>query len=366
MDIIEATRQYETRLAQQIPLVQSDLTRKHQQMAADSFSFLRATFYRWAQLFASTCAELALAPAVLAVGDLHIENFGTWRDREGRLIWGINDLDEACPLSYANDLIRLAVSAKLAIDANQLSIDFTAACDALLTGYTEAMKHPGQPFVLAELHSWLRVLATGDLREPVRFWSQLDQLPTVTEAVPRDAIVALAEALPENGMTYRIVHRQAGLGSLGRQRWLALADWHGGKIARETKPLVPSAALGAGADSNKEIFYERLQREAVRMPDPFLTLQGQWLVRRLAPDCARIELASLPQSRDEAHLLHAMGHETANIHLASREALAAVQADLNTRPANWLHEAAKNMAHATTEDWHVWKAGIGGNRTENH
>ena len=36
-------------------------------------------------------------PAVLAVGDLHTENFGTWRDAEGRLIWGINDFDEAFP-----------------------------------------------------------------------------------------------------------------------------------------------------------------------------------------------------------------------------------------------------------------------------
>jgi len=32
---------------------------------------------------------------VLAVGDLHVENFGTWRDAEGRLIWGVNDFDEA-------------------------------------------------------------------------------------------------------------------------------------------------------------------------------------------------------------------------------------------------------------------------------
>jgi hypothetical protein len=144
-----------------------------------------------------------------------------------------------------------------------------------------------------------------------------------------------------------------------------LADWRGGKIAREAKPLVPSAALVASVDSNSEIFYQRLQSDAVRMPDPYLTIQGRWLVRRLAPDCARIELASLPQTRDEVHLLHAMGHETANIHLASHEALATVLADLSTRPANWLHEAAKNMAHATTEDWLNWKADNGANRIAN-
>ena len=28
------------------------------------------------------------APQVLSVGDLHLENFGTWRDADGRLVWG--------------------------------------------------------------------------------------------------------------------------------------------------------------------------------------------------------------------------------------------------------------------------------------
>jgi len=59
--------------------------------------FFRATFYRWLQLWPELCADLVKAPPVLGVGDLHIENFGTWRDEEGRLIWGVNDLDEAWP-----------------------------------------------------------------------------------------------------------------------------------------------------------------------------------------------------------------------------------------------------------------------------
>ena len=55
---------------------------------------------------------------MLGVGDLHVENFGTWRDAEGRLIWGINDFDEACPMPYTIDLVRLAASADLAIKRN--------------------------------------------------------------------------------------------------------------------------------------------------------------------------------------------------------------------------------------------------------
>src|SRR5262252_5385745 len=78
MNVREATRRYEAWLARTVPLVPADLRLKHRLMAADPFSFLRATFYRWAQHWPELCPELLDAPGVLAVGDLHIENFGTW------------------------------------------------------------------------------------------------------------------------------------------------------------------------------------------------------------------------------------------------------------------------------------------------
>ena len=69
--------------------------------------FLRATFYRWAQAFSEIRTDMRAAHIVLSVGDLHIASFGTWRDGCGRLIWGVDDFDEAYPMPYANDLVRL-------------------------------------------------------------------------------------------------------------------------------------------------------------------------------------------------------------------------------------------------------------------
>ena len=83
-------------------------------MAADPFQFLRATYWRWAETILQVCPELKSAPSVLAVGDIHIENFGSWRDNEGRLVWGVNDFDEAARMPYVLDLVRLATSAVLA------------------------------------------------------------------------------------------------------------------------------------------------------------------------------------------------------------------------------------------------------------
>ena len=74
-------------------------------MAADAFQFLRATYWRWAETILTTCPEVGHAPSVPSVGDIHVENLGSWRDREGRLVWGVNDFDEAAKMPYVLDLV---------------------------------------------------------------------------------------------------------------------------------------------------------------------------------------------------------------------------------------------------------------------
>lgn len=358
MDIFKATKQYEQWIATYTPLVQADLKFKHQQMASAAFPFLRSAFYRWAQLWPAVCKEAAKAPSVLAVGDLHVENFGTWRDAEGRLIWGVNDFDEACYLPYTNDLTRLAVSALLAIEADHLRLEGSAACDALLSGYAEGLEAGGKPFVLAESNIWLRNIAGSSLRNPAAFWQQMEGLPAEKAIVPESAIVALEHILPAKKLPYQLKPRRAGLGSLGHPRYVALADWEGGKVAREAKALVPSANVWAKAGAGPvEIYYQAIVDKAVRCRDPFVALQGHWIARRLAPDCSRIELSSLPEERSETELLHAMGWETANIHLGTKGAAPAIKKDLKQRKKGWLQAAANAMTEATLTDWKAWKAG---------
>ncbi|MGC2532260.1 MAG: DUF2252 family protein, partial [Candidatus Sulfotelmatobacter sp.] len=224
MNVVKATRQFEAWLAQRTRIDQKDLRLKHSNMKKDCFMFLRATYYRWAQLWPQVCPDLAHAPRVLAVGDLHVENFGTWRDIEGRLIWGVNDFDEAWPMSYAIDLVRLAVSAHLAAEAGHLPVKREDICGAILEGYREGMLEKGCPFVLGESHQWLRRIATGELRDPVHFWQKMDALPTLKAECPITAIDALEHLMPAPGISYRLAHRVAGLGSLGHARYVAIAD----------------------------------------------------------------------------------------------------------------------------------------------
>jgi uncharacterized protein (DUF2252 family) len=360
MNIAKATREYEAWLAKHIRLLPADLQRKHQAMAQDVFPFLRATFYRWMQLWPKVCAGVARAPRVLAVGDLHVENFGTWRDVEGRLVWGINDFDEAYELPYTVDLVRLAASAHIAIRESRLKIAAKDACAAILAGYTKSIQMGGVPFVLAEEHEWLRHMVTGILRDPTQFWKKLDGLPTLKARVPKSARRAIERMLPETGLDYRIVHRIAGLGSLGRERYVAIAACRGARVAREAKALAPSACVWAsGVKVSERLRYQEALDRSVRDVDPFVRLRGSWIVRRLAPDCSRVELASMPKERDESRLLRAMGFETANVHLGTPRASKAISRDLDKRSADWLHEAATAMVKATIADWREWRASTG-------
>jgi hypothetical protein len=355
MNVVKATRQFEDWLAHRTHIVQKDLRLKHVNMKSAVFPFLRATYYRWAQLWPKVCPDLAKAPRVLAVGDLHVENFGTWRDIEGRLIWGVNDFDEAHPLSYANDLVRLAVSAHLAVEAGHVQLKKKDICDAILEGYRKGLDD-ARPFVLGEENKWLRLIAESELRDPVHFWAKMDALPSVKDAVPISAVDAIDHLMPAKDLQYRLVRRVAGLGSLGHARFVAIANWHGGRIAREAKALVSSACYWAKDNEGpSEILYQTIVNRAVRCPDPFVQLRGNWIVRRLGPHCSRIELATLKAQGEEMRLLNAMGAETANIHLGTRMARKTILNHLRKQKGKWLHAATEQMLAAVREDWKEWK-----------
>jgi hypothetical protein len=257
--IREATSSYEGWLARQTPLVESDLARKHAQMAANRCAFFRATYYRWAERWSAECPELATSPVVLGVGDLHIENFGTWRDQETRLVWGVNDFDEAYPVAYANDLVRLAASALLAIQADHLALRPRLACAAVLAGYRSGLAAGGRP-----------------------------HRPDQRELAPADPYAAIVE-------------------------------------------------------------------RAMRAHDPFLQISERWLVRRLAPDCSRVELGMLPGRKHDAELLESMGWGIANVHLGTPELKSALLKDLQERAEDWLFVASRRMLRVVDRDWRAWR-----------
>jgi hypothetical protein len=352
VNIKQATRSFEDWMRRCTTVIESDLRSKHEKMKGDLFMFFRGTFYRWAQLWPAICTDLLHAPKVLGVGDLHVNSFGTWRDAEGRMAWGVDDFDEACPLPYTSDLVRIAASVKIVNDLGDLNISLKRGCEVILQGYQSTLRAGGCPIVLAEHETTLERLGIEAIEPPEDFWEKLNQCPVVRHGLPRDARQALEKVLPDTKLDYKVVRRKAGLGSLGQQRFVAIAEWEGGCIAREAKAMVPSACMWLdGHASCGNSYYERAIASAVRAHDPFQKTIGRWIIRRLSPDSNPVEIACLPKARDEETLLHAMGAETANVHLGSRRQVKGILKDLQRRKANWLRSAGKYMAKAIEKEW---------------
>jgi hypothetical protein len=352
LDIEDVTAGYEAWMRDCSTVIRSDLRSKHEQMKESLFGFLRGTFYRWAQVWPSVCAELCGAPKILAVGDLHVNSFGTWRDAEGRLCWGVDDFDEAYPLPYTNDLVRLGASLKIVIDAEGLSIKLKDGCNAVLAGYAASLRQGGNPIVLAEKEQELGKLGVDSFKPPSNFWNKLNRLPAVRQPLAKDLKRALEKTLPEAGMEYKVVRRQAGLGSLGQERFVAIGQWQGGYIAREAKLMVPSACSWLNDKiEHRQSFYEKAISSAVRSHDPFQLIDGSWLIRRLSPDSNPIDIQKLPRHSDEEVLLYAMGAEAANVHLGTRGRSTGILNDLKKRQKDWLQEAAVRMAKILEENW---------------
>lgn len=389
MSITKTTVEYEDWLRLQTTPVEDELETKHKKMAGGEFAFLRATFYRWAQLFPKHCPELLTGPRVLGVGDLHIENFGTWRDAEGRLGWGVNDFDEACSLPYTNDLIRLATSAYFALNDrdNPLSLDFSEACQAIQAGYLKRLTEP-RPFVLAEDHGWLRdtvirrlidsdsASKEGKGEDDVfkKFHKKYTNLDDIQGQVPADAMAALNACFPQPTPKFEIKYREAGLGSLGRQRFTGVtSDWNGGIIVREAKALVPSAWLWANQEREasyaealaaKKIYFFEVVARSVRAADPSLMIRDRWAVRRLGPDAFKVEIQQLGLKRGEEaeltkKLFEAMGKEVGNIHSPNSnspsEILDHIGRMSNNHSPKWLEKGSMNMVEQIQQDFHDWK-----------
>jgi hypothetical protein len=352
-DIRASTAAYEAWLDAQLEgaTIAKDLVRKHDLMAKSAFRFLRATYWRWCEVIPHVIPSLMTSPVGHAVGDLHMDNFGTFRDADGRLVWGVNDFDETAHQPLAFDLLRLAVSAHLRIDAST-SADIAKW---LIAGYRAGLAAPS-PIVLDRDFGWLRELVHVADDERQEFWDDLAALKPGQP--PQDVRAAITAAMPDDVHDPSFAPRTAGGGSLGRPRWIGRAEWRGGTIVREAKRLVPAAWTYVGHAPRGMPAVEALAHGPNRAPDPFYRQPAaSILVRRLSPNNRKIEAKTLLAHADIERVIDAMGRDVGAIHAASSNAAKAML----TYTAKALNGAA--LARYTDQavtlvlgDFDAWKA----------
>ena len=154
----------------------------------------------------------------------------------------------------------------------------------------------------------------------------------------------------------RLYRRLAGLGSLGRPRYVAVGTWHGGLVAREAKAAAPSAVrMPKTGIADPLADYRRIEALGFRARDPQLRLADRWIVRRLSPEARKIEIDEIEDVTHRHVLLEAMGRELANMHRGAAGRAAQLRKSLAKLPKNWLHRAAVAAAERVIEDYEAFR-----------
>lgn len=167
---------------------------KFRKMAADPFAFYRGS----APLFYADVAAMAdpwvdeRTSRVWIQGDLHAENFGTYMDGDGVLIFDVNDFDEAYLGHFTWDVQRLAAS--IALLGWRKAIP-DAGIDQLVAGYARAYVDQVRRFVEAREDEHDHALRIDNTAGPVhelllrsRLSSRLGLLDEVTETEGYDRV----------------------------------------------------------------------------------------------------------------------------------------------------------------------------------
>jgi hypothetical protein len=363
-NIFESTEAFETWMRKRTDVSRRLLKKKHNEMGEGAFPFLRSTFYRWAEQWPRVCRELAgrEEDVLLAVGDLHVANFGVWCDSQRRQVWGVNDFDEACELAFTSDLVRLATSALLAAEEAKIDVEPHQVCEPLVAGYRDGLRR-SQAILVNARHPVLVTLTRQTAEDPKTFWKKKLGARDNPRIEARDLPRGLADMFrasfrPGAKLTFHAQRSPGGLGSLGRRRFTAVETRKGVYEAREAKALVPSAQYWVTKQDDMPSQTATLLQHAVRIPDPFFQVHDRWLIRQLAPDIAKIEM---PRPRDKRialapDLLELMGRETANIHLGSRtsEDLAERLDALDRNLPGWFADATERMVASVRKDHAKW------------
>ncbi|TYZ47179.1 DUF2252 domain-containing protein, partial [Ralstonia solanacearum] len=137
------------------------LTRKLAAMADDPFSFFRGTNH----LYAASVADSPLlheASRTLVCGDLHLENYGSFKGDNGLVYFDMNDFDEALCAPFTVDLVRVLSSLQVAARSWKLADeDAHNLCRRFVDTYAAALVD-GKP-------RWVeRATAVGIVRDLLR------------------------------------------------------------------------------------------------------------------------------------------------------------------------------------------------------
>lgn len=237
------------------------LERKWTRMTASPFSFLRGASALWAEALRLEPLLLRGVPgAGTLVGDLHLENVGTFRTATS-VGFHVNDFDETFEGPWAFDVLRLLTSALLARpELGCGGLEAIALAQELLDGHAAGVRGERLRLPAALTRSVQAAAAKSELKFVTKRLAAPDRLvrdeklpaaPARLRAPTRAAVEAWARATQQpKPVTFRdVTRRVAGTGSLGVERLVALVHLGDEPRLLELKEVRGSSFSAAPADA---------------------------------------------------------------------------------------------------------------------
>ena len=241
------------------------LAMKYKAMRGSPFVFLRGTCHLFYERLPGA-KVLDDAPQVWICGDMHLENFGSYKGDNRLVYFDNNDFDEACLAPAPYELVRLLTSVLVgAADLKLSRAEALALCHTALDAYSAALAFGKSRWIEAETaagmvrdlfvalasrtraaHLDRRTVLKGKTR-----MLKVDGKKALPVSDERRAAVtrfmqrfAATEPNPEFYRTLDVARRIAGTGSLGVDRYVILVEGKGspdGNYLIDLKEALPSS-----------------------------------------------------------------------------------------------------------------------------
>ncbi len=328
---------------------------KYRKMRNNAFAFLRGTCH----LFYARLPQEGIfknAPLAWVCGDLHLENFGSYKGDNRLVYFDINDFDEAALAPATWDLARMLTSVRVGADSMGISPSKARTlCTVFLDIYTSTLA-AGKSY-------WVeRDTAQGPVRallDGLRDRQRVQFLDTRTDVKGKNRILRMdvKKALPASAMQrtavtdfmasfaknqanpgfYKVLdvaRRVAGTGSLGLERYVILVQGKGspnGNYLLDLKLSLPSSLIPQlrvsqplwATEAHRVVMLQRrLQAVSMAFLQPVLMGETAYILRGLQPSEDRIALDHTSLSMpDLTEMIGTMGRVVAWAHLrgAGRE-----------------------------------------------
>jgi uncharacterized protein (DUF2252 family) len=366
------------------------LALKYTGMRSSPFVFLRASCH----LFYSRLPDLPVlveAPSVWCCGDLHLQNFGSYKGDNRLVYFDLNDFDEAALAPASWDLLRFLSSVLVGADAMAVKkAGAIALCDAFLDAYRATLVSGKAGWIERETASGLIGDLLGGLRGRLRpaFLDGRTQLKGKQrhlrldngKALPvddaqRERVTKLiddfAATRDEPGFyeVLDVARRIAGSGSLGVARFVILVRGKGspdGNYLLDLKEALPSSLMPFLATPQPRWKSEaarvvevqrRMQAVSMAFLQPVTFGERSFMLRALQPAEDRVRLdASRSGPEAIAEVMRSMGGIVASAQLRSsgRDGSASADELIDFGQAKWrkaLLGAARDCAEQVGKDW---------------